>query len=143
MSIRIISASSGSCITPSKAHSDDGGFDLYAATEANFIVHPGEVARIPTGYCWEIPQGYVGIIKDRSSMAMQGLHCVAGVIDSSYRGEVCVLMTNLTNESIWIPQGFKIAQLLIVAIHPANSIELVGALSETTRGTAGFGSSDL
>lgn len=110
---------------------------------------PGRVL-IHTGIHLEIPEGWVGIIKDRSSLSagnkrkniLGGLITIAGVIDSSYRGEVIVAMINLTHNSQELNLGDKIAQIVIVPhldyyLHEVLDLE---ALSETKRGSDGFGS---
>lgn len=111
---------------------DDGaaGFDLYALGDQ-------EGRLIATGVALEIPAGWVGIVKDRSGVALSGRgFTVAGVIDSSYRGEIKIVF----DRAIKVQDGERIAQLVIVP-HFAGTVEEVGALSETARGASGFGAS--
>ena len=118
----------------------DAGYDVYAVEE--YVLMPMERALIETGLHLEIPLGYVGLVKDRSSVASAGLHTMAGVIDASYRGEVKVLMINLSDAPYTVSTGQKIAQLVVMPIY-AQSVDVVDTLddlTETARGTGGFGS---
>ena len=101
-----------------------------------------ERAAVATGLHVEIPAGCVGIVKDRSSLALAGLHCLAGVIDCAYRGEIKVILVNLGAETRHIRAGQRIAQLLILGVETP-AIEIVpslDSLSSTERGSDGFGS---
>lgn len=118
----------------------DAGYDLFAL--ADYRVEPGQRALVNTGLYLEIPPGFVGLVKDRSSMAAAGIHTLAGVIDSSYRGELKILLVNLGSNAYRISPGQKIAQLLVVPVH-TESIEFVDSLedlSASARGAGGFGS---
>ncbi|MEO2154285.1 MAG: dUTP diphosphatase [Nanoarchaeota archaeon] len=126
---------------PVKKRKGDAGFDLYSNEEV--ILKPGERKLISTGIAIEIPKGYFGLIKDRSGLAAKnGLHCLAGVIDSNYRGEVKVVLINLGNEEVKLEKYSRIAQLLIIPV-PEFEIEEVDELSNTERNEKGFGSSGL
>lgn len=123
---------------PQKAHSTDAGFDLFTYTPYRLGSHSTEILK--TGLAVEIPEGYCGIIKDRSSIASKSnLKTVAGVIDSSYRGEIGIVFHNDGEMPINIEKGQKIAQMLIVAVPPI-SVEEVTELTTTERNTNGFGS---
>lgn len=118
----------------------DAGYDLFAI--ANYSVEPGQRALVESGLHLEIPAGFVGLVKDRSSVASAGVHTLAGVIDSSYRGELKILLANLGSSPYRIRAGQKIAQLLVVPVYTA-AIEYVGSLedlSASERGAGGFGS---
>lgn len=118
----------------------DAGYDLHSI--GDYMVTPGQRALLETGLHLEIPPGFVGLIKDRSSVASAGIHTLAGVIDSAYRGELKVLLVNLGSDSCHIRIGQKIAPLLVVPAY-TQSIELVYSLddlSASDRGAAGFGS---
>ena len=105
----------------------DAGYDLYAIDE--YLVGPRERVLVETGLHLEIPRGdYVGLVKDRSSVASAGVHTLAGVIDSAYRGELKVLLVNLGEEVYAIKIGQKIAQLLIVPVYAA-SVDFVESLA--------------
>ncbi len=118
----------------------DAGYDLYALAE--HCLAPGERAAVGTGLHLEIPPGYVGLVKDRSSMAIAGIHAIAGVIDSAYRGELRILLVNLGDAEYKIRPRQKIAQLLIVSVNCPAVEEVVSLrdLSATERGEGGFGS---
>ncbi len=105
------------------------GYDLYACGAQS-----GRL--IGTGIAFEIPLGWVGIVKDRSGVALSGRgYTVAGVIDSSYRGEVKIVF----DREISVEDGERIAQLVIVPHFSAEVIE-VAELSDSVRGEGGFGS---
>lgn len=129
-----------SIVLPKYAHEGDAGFDLRSAEDV--LIKSGEKTIIPTALSIAVPKGYVGLIWDRSGLAARNsLHCLAGVLDSHYRGEIKVVMINLGNEDFQIEKGMRIAQMLI---QPVVQVELkeVDELNETTRGK-GFGSSGL
>ncbi|MEK6968015.1 MAG: dUTP diphosphatase [Nanoarchaeota archaeon] len=126
---------------PTYAHQGDAGMDLYASDDV--IMNPGEVVSVPTGLAFEIPEGFVGLIWDKSGLSLkQGLKTMGGVIDSGYRGETKVVITNLGKQPYHIKKHTKIAQMLI---QPVSSAEIVEAeeLSDSSRATGGFGSSGL
>ena len=113
----------------------DAGYDLYAVAE--YQVEPMQRVLVETGLHLEIPTGYVGLVKDRSSVASAGMHTLAGVIDSAYRGELKILLVNLDNSTYFIEPGQKIAQLLLVPVHAEQVmfVESLEDLSATTRGS--------
>ena len=119
----------------------DAGYDLQAATDA--VLAAGERKLVDTGIHCAIPLGMVGIIRDRSSMAVKGGVCLAGIIDASYRGEVKVLLYNVSAEPLVIKAGDKIAQMLVVEHLPGEmgqEVDSLESLGETSRGSGGFGS---
>ena len=118
----------------------DAGYDLFVVEGCR--IEPGQRALLETGLHLEIPAGFVGLVKDRSSMAAAGLHTLAGVIDSAYRGELKILLVNLTDDTVHISAGQKIAQLLILPVtSPAvEYVDSLDDLSSTERGAGGFGS---
>jgi len=120
---------------PHKTHLSDAGIDLFASE--NVVLYPENTLLISTGIAVEIPEGYCGIIKDRSSMGAKGVFTLGGVIDSSYRGEIKIIIG--TKDTYVINRGDKIAQMLIVPVPPVEIVE-VDNLSNTERGTGGFGS---
>lgn len=121
------------------------GADLYAATDYDLIVRPGETLKIGTGLAMAIPTGYYGAIFARSGLATkQGLrpaNCV-GVIDSDYRGEIIVAMHNDSDIEQTVPAGSRIAQIIISPV-PIIQYKEVTELSDTTRGSGGFGSTGV
>ena len=116
---------------------DDAGWDLY--TDEAVTIPAGATALISTGIAMAIPKGYAGLIWDRSSMGVKGLHRHAGVVDSEYRGPVKVCLHNTTKEPYSIERGDRIAQILIQEI-PLFRIQEVEELDPTKRGSGGFGS---
>lgn len=123
---------------PQFAHLYDAGLDLFANEEA--VLKPGEFLGVPTGLAFEIPEGYVGLIWDKSGLAINnGLKILGGVIDAGYRGEIRVGMINLSQKEYKIEKGHKIAQILIQKIEIPEIVESYD-LSETARGDRGFGS---
>ena len=95
---------------PVYQHPGDAGMDLFAAEEVS--LGAGEVKPVPTGIKMAIPEGYVGLIWDKSGISLQGVHRLAGVVDAGYRGEVKVVMINLGKLPFAIKKGMKIAQML-------------------------------
>ena len=131
---------SATAILPKYAHPHDAGMDLYASETV--VILPQERTLIPTGIALSIPIGYVGLIWDKSGIATKhGLKTMAGVIDSGYRGEVKILLHNLSQQSYTIEAGTKIAQMLIQPVEQKQIVE-VEELAETERGEQGFGSTD-
>lgn len=133
--------------TPRRETECAAGFDLRAATEK--IILPGCTARIPTGFAWEIPEGSVGLVCPRSGLAANNWVTVLnapGIVDSDYRGEVCVLLVNHGLNELHVEFCDRIAQLVIVPLHAAalqlRQAQEVPSLSYTERGENGFGSTD-
>jgi len=122
---------------PQYSHEGDAGLDLFSSI--NCVLEAGEVKSLPTGIQVAIPPGFVGLIWDKSGLSLHGVHRLAGVIDSGYRGEVKVVMVNLAREPFHIKEGMKIAQMLIQPISEVE-IEEVERLEDTDRGENGFGS---
>ncbi len=125
-------------IVPKYAHAGDAAFDLYASEDVD--IKPGERVSVPTGLAMEIPEGYVGLIWDKSGLSHNfGLKTLGGVIDAGYRGEVKVGMTNLGKEIYKFEKGHKVAQMIIQKCECVD-IKETDELSDTSRGVGGFGS---
>ena len=123
---------------PSYAHHGDAGFDLFAVEETT--VSAGERVLVGTGIALEIPDGFVGLIWDKSGLATaHGLKTLGGVIDAGYRGEIKVGIINLSTEDYVFEAGHKVAQMLIQKVERA-TIEEAPELSDAPRGEGGFGS---
>lgn len=122
---------------PRYGHMGDAGLDLFSVIDC--VLKGGEARAISTGIQVAIPEGYVGLIWDKSGISLQNIHRLAGVVDSGYRGEVKVVMTNLSAEAFRIEKGMKIAQMLI---QPVMKVKVVESeeLDDTSRGENGFGS---
>ena len=118
----------------------DAGYDLYSVEQ--YCIAPFQRAVVDTGLHLEIPRGFVGLVKDRSSVATLGLHTLAGVIDSSYRGELKILLANLGDTEFEVRKGQKIAQLIVVPVfvEPVEYVDSLDELSSSQRGQGGFGS---
>lgn len=125
---------------PAYAHPGDAGMDLFAA--ADLVLLPGETKPVPTGIQMAIPPGHVGLVWDKSGISLRGVHRLAGVVDSGYRGEVRVVMANLGSEPFEVKAGMKIAQMLIQPVAAPTIVE-AESLDDTPRGEGGFGSTGL
>ena len=129
---------------PRYAKPGDAGLDLTSTKD--LVIAPGERVLIGTGIALEIPQGYAGFVQPRSGLALKkGLTIVntPGLIDSGYRGEICVIALNTDKtSSIEIFKGDRIAQLVILQL-PEVSIVEVEELAESERSEKGFGSSGV
>ncbi|MBU6374870.1 MAG: dUTP diphosphatase [Bdellovibrionales bacterium] len=123
---------------PTRANPGDAGLDLYALE--SFLVEPGHGKKVKTGVALEVDAGWVGMVADRSSLASRGLKTLGGIIDAGYRGEIHVVLWNLSQEPIALNGGDRIAQLLLLPVSLA-SVKAVTQLSDSVRGTGGFGSS--
>lgn len=140
--IKILYKKRNSTHLVTRASKLSAGWDLPTLVDAK--LKPGERVLLPTGATFEIPKGYFGSIRPRSSLALEfGIDVLAGVIDSDYRGEVCVVLINHGAATVEIEKGQKIAQMIIqpyldCALIPAESSI---SLSNTRRGEKGFGSS--
>ena len=122
---------------PKSHHPGDVGMDLYSMEE--YTIAPGERHYFFHGFALEFPEGYAGIIKDKSSISKAGLHTMGGVFDAGFRGEYNTLLVNLSNEPYTVEVGDKVAQLVIFPVVLAE-LEEVNELSDSSRGLGGFGS---
>jgi dUTP pyrophosphatase len=124
---------------PSYAHYGDAGFDLYVPE--SITIKSGERKSIPIGIAMEIPDGYTGLLLDKSGLSHKhGLKSFGGVIDSGYRGEVHAGIMNLSDKDYTLEAGDKIIQMLIMPVMTVD-IEESNSLSESERGAGAFGSS--
>jgi dUTP pyrophosphatase len=123
---------------PARQHSGDAGFDL--AISRYTQISPGQNAHLPTNIAVSIPVGSFGLILPRSStLWRKGLHVSPGVIDSGYRGEVMVVVRNITDRSTHVDVGQRVAQLFILPAWPGRFV-LVDEMPKGDRGDEGFGS---
>lgn len=129
---------------PKYAHPGDAGLDLLSAVEVT--VAPGERCLVPTGIALAIPGGFAGFVLPRSGAALSrglGLANAPGLIDSSYRGEIKVIVVNLDREvPIVIARGERIAQLVVQRVEHCDLVE-VERLDDSVRGEDGFGSTGV
>lgn len=130
---------------PQYATSGSSGFDIQAKVVAPVAVLKGEIVKIPTGLRVAIPRGTELQIRSRSGLTLNEGVIVAnspGTIDSDYRGEICVLLTNLKDTPFVVIDGMKIAQGVLCPII-TSSFSVVTDLSSTERGAGGFGSTGI
>lgn len=129
-------------IVPTYGSEFAAGADLYACLDESITIESGETKFVHTGIAMEIPLGYAGLVHARSGLASKrGLAPAnkVGVIDCDYRGEIMVALHNHGKEAQTIEHGERVAQLLIMPYITAD-FDVVDELSETVRGSGGFGS---
>jgi len=129
---------------PSYSHDTDAGMDLYSCEEV--VLSPGEWKKIGCGFQLEIPPGFLGAVAPRSGLAhKQGVTVLNswGVIDSGYRGEICVILINHGYNVIILPEHSRIAQLIVLPFEKVNLVESKSRLGESDRGSNGFGSTGI
>ena len=123
---------------PTHGHPGDAGIDFYCIEDVIFPA--GRQKEVHTGIALEIPEGYVGLIWDKSSISFNlGLKIMGGVIDSSYRGEIIMNFLNTSHKDILVEKGHKVAQMIIQKFEHCDILE-VEELSETVRGIGREGS---
>jgi dUTP pyrophosphatase len=133
---------SNEVLTPKYETPGSSGMDIAAYLEQDTIINPGEKALVATGFSLCIPRGYEIQIRPRSGLAIKkGITVLntPGTIDSDYRGEIKVILINLSKDVFVIQNGERIAQMVVCPIKQV-IIEEVKELSETDRGIGGFGS---
>ncbi len=128
-------------LLPSYESEGSSGMDIRADVKKPVLLNPGEIKLIPTGFALSVPLGFEVQIRPRSGLALKhgvGLVNSPGTIDSDYRGEVGIIMTNWGPESFTIKRGDRIAQMIISRVFQADLIETED-LDNTSRGQGGFG----
>ena len=126
---------------PGYAKPGDSGLDLRAAEDTT--VPAGKTVKVRLGVAVEIVDpGYEAQIRPRSGLASEGIVVQFGTVDSGYRGELKAVVTNLTKQEVTIGKGFKIAQLVIAPVCRVTVVD-ADTLSETVRGSDGFGSTGV
>lgn len=139
MKLKIINTSSNPM--PAYATASAAGLDLRANLKETIVLGPLERTLIPTGLYMELPEGYEAQLRPRSGLALkQGITLLnsPGTIDADYRGEIGVIVVNISQQPVSIAHGERICQMVIAKYEHAH-IEEVDSLSETKRGTGGFG----
>ncbi len=127
---------------PHYATEGSAGMDIYAAIDEPIVIHPQSTVLIPTNIAIELENGYECQVRSRSGLAVKfGIFALnaPGTIDSDYRGEVKIILSNFGKEPFTVKRGDRIAQLVFAKYEKVSLIE-VEKLSETPRGTGGFGS---
>ena len=141
MKIRIVNKSKHEL--PQYATPLSAGLDLRANIDAPIILGPMERCLVPTGLFMALPAGYEAQVRPRSGLALKkGITVLnsPGTIDADYRGEVCIILVNLSTEPFTIEDGERVAQM-VIARHEQAEWEVTDALDETERGEGGFGHS--
>ncbi len=139
MNIKIINTSTNPL--PHYATSGASGMDIRANINTTITLQPLERTLIPTGLFVEIPEGYEAQIRPRSGLAIkQGITCLntPGTIDADYRGEIKIIIINLSNQAVSIQHGDRIAQMIFAKVEQVQLIP-VQTINETLRGDGGFG----
>ena len=140
MKVKVINRSSNPL--PGYATEFAAGLDVRANNDEPIVLGPLERAMVPTGLFLEIPAGYEVQVRPRSGLAAKkGITVLnaPGTIDADYRGEVCVILVNLSNEPFTVEKGERVAQL-VLARHEVIEWEETDVLAESERGSGGFGS---
>lgn len=140
MKIKIVNKSAYKL--PDYQTAQSAGMDLQANIQTSYVLKPLERKLIPTGLFIELPVGFEAQVRPRSGLALKkGITVLnsPGTIDADYRGEIGVILVNISNEDFEIVPGERIAQL-VIAKHERAEWSLVETLEETERGVGGFGS---
>ena len=143
MEIKIVNKSNNP--VPNYGTEAAAGVDLRAFIEQDILIRPMQRILIKTGLFMEIPVGYEAQVRPRSGLAIKkGITVLnsPGTIDADYRGEIMVILINLSNEDFIVKTGDRIAQMVIAAHEQANW-KLVETLDDTERGAGGFGSTGV
>lgn len=143
MEIKIVNRSRHAL--PGYATSLSAGMDLRACLDAPVVLRPLERRLVPTGLSIALPPGYEAQVRPRSGLALKhgiGLLNAPGTIDADYRGEIGVILVNLSQEDFTVRDGDRIAQL-VVARHEHVTWKIAERLDETERGAGGFGHTGL
>jgi len=130
---------------PAYATAQSAGMDLVAAVETDVTLYPGASKLIPTGLAVALPAGYEAQVRPRSGLALKhGITVLnaPGTIDADYRGEIGVILINLSKEAFTVTRGYRIAQM-VVAAHSTVVWRESESLEESARGAGGFGSTGL
>lgn len=139
--VKIVMLENCQDLFPAKAHCDDAAFDLRSRVDME--LPPGRSTLVPAGFCMELPVGFEAQIRPRSGLALKHdimLTNSPGTIDAGYRGEVGIIMFNAGTQPFPVKRGDRIAQMVICQL-PEVTLSAAVSLSETGRGTGGFGSS--
>ena len=136
-----VSRSAADIPLPAYATEGSAGMDVCAAVESDVVLEPGQTALIPSGFAIALPQGYEAQVRPRSGLAIKhqvGILNAPGTIDSDYRGEVKVILTNFGTKNFVVGRGDRIAQMVIARYERARWEER-DDLDQTGRGSGGFG----
>lgn len=140
MEVKIVNRSKNEL--PSYATTHSAGMDLRADIQESIVLKPLKRIMVPTGLFIELPEGYEAQIRPRSGLAAKhgiGIVNSPGTIDADYRGEIKIILVNLSDEEFTLNPGERIAQMIIAKYERVELVE-TNSLSETERGEGGFGS---
>ncbi|HPS56603.1 MAG TPA: dUTP diphosphatase [Spirochaetota bacterium] len=132
-------------VIPGYQTGGSAGADLCAFVEMPVVLQPGSTVLVPTGVFIEIPEGYEAQVRPRSGLALKHgitLTNAPGTIDSDYRGEIKIIMTNLGRDVFTVENGMRIAQLVFAKVYRGEFLE-TDRLNETARNEGGFGHSGI
>jgi dUTP pyrophosphatase len=143
LQVKILRIDSQQTDIPLPAYATEGsaGMDISAAVNDDLIMQPGETVLVPTGFILELPKGYEAQVRPRSGLAIKhsiGIMNAPGTIDSDYRGEVKIILTNFGKNPFTIHRGDRIAQM-IIARYERIQWQESDSLTESVRGDGGFG----
>ncbi len=130
---------------PAYKTTGSAGMDIYAAIDENVILQPGQTTLVPTNLAIALPEGYECQVRSRSGLALKnGVFALnaPGTIDSDYRGEIGIILSNFSKEAFTIKRGDRIAQLVIARYEQAEW-KMCDSLDDTERGAGGFGSTGV
>lgn len=142
-------------VMPEKKHIDDAAFDCYARISEDVVIPCNKRAKIPLGFALELPKGWEAVLRPRSGLTLKGIDNGIGTIDANYRGELNAIVINNSNPPITIYKDGKMGQepfvvhngdrICQMVIKKLDEVELVQVdeLSETERGSGGFGSTGV
>jgi dUTP pyrophosphatase len=136
-----IAGSANDIPLPTYATEGSAGMDICAAVEDDVVLEPGQTALIPSGFAIALPMGYEAQVRPRSGLAIKhqiGILNAPGTIDSDYRGEVKVILTNFGAKSFVVRRGDRIAQM-VIARYARATWDQRDVLDQTERGSGGFG----
>lgn len=142
MNVKIKILKNGVGIVPKYATPGSSGADLSAAVEDDLVIDSNKIALVPCGFSIQIPHGYEGQIRSRSGLSLNHGIVVLnspGTIDSDYRGEVKIILMNLSNEKFTVKRGMRLAQLVITTVQRVSFVE-TDVLDCSNRSEQGFGS---
>lgn len=129
-------------LMPRYGRAGDACLDCYADIDSDVDIKPGERTLVSLGFCLELPDGYEAVIRPRSGLTKKGIDIGIGTVDSNYRGEVKACVINSSSEVFTVHKDDRICQLAVRKTENVNFIS-TGQLSDSNRGSCGFGSSGM
>lgn len=144
MKTLLIKKLSEKAIIPEYKTFGSSGFDISACIDSDVIIQPQAIALIKTGLSIQLPEGFEAQVRSRSGLSLKGIFVInsPGTIDNDYRGEICVILANFSENSFKVEYGMRIAQV-VIAKYEQFAIKNIDTLDKTQRGSGGFGSTGL